>query len=246
MPAELFDGYDPGAFFDEVFSSDGEVRPQYRQLVKRLAELAPEDLRRRERLRDEDFRSQGITFTVYGEEEGIERTFPMDLLPRVIPAEEWEVIEAGLVQRVTVLNQFLDDLYVGERAAVHDGIVPRWLVDSSDGYVREAFGVPAPNGARCVVAGVDLVRGALTVSEFLVRDPDNQVFTSSQSSAETCSRTDLQPRAAGARPEGRLGGLELPVVRDVEEARRVSRCSPTRRGSRRCRTLLSATSTWST
>ena len=76
-------------FFDEVFADDGSVRPHYAALVKRLGELTPDELARRERLRDDAFRSQGITFTVYGEEEGVERTFPMDLLPRVIPADEW-------------------------------------------------------------------------------------------------------------------------------------------------------------
>jgi uncharacterized circularly permuted ATP-grasp superfamily protein len=174
MPAELFDGYDPGPFFDEVFTPDGMVRPHYQPLVKRLAELSPDDLRRRERLRDEAFRSQGITFTVYGEDEGIERTFPMDLLPRVIPDDEWSTIESGLVQRVTALNRFLDDLYIGERAVLHEGIVPRWLVSSSEGFVREAFGVPMPKGARCVVAGVDLVRdvdGAYKVLEDNLRNP---------------------------------------------------------------------------
>ncbi len=174
MPGELFDGYDPARFFDEVFDGSGEVRAHYERLVKRLSELSPDELRRRERLRDEAFRTAGITFTVYGEDDGLERTFPMDLLPRVIPADEWETIEAGLVQRVTALNRFLDDLYVGERAALHDGIVPRWLVSSSSGYRREACGVPMPKGARCLVAGIDLVRdrdGAYCVLEDNVRNP---------------------------------------------------------------------------
>ena len=87
-------------------------------------------------MRDAAFRSAGITFTVYGEGEGIERTFPMDLVPRIIPADEWAHLEEGLVQRVTALNRFLDDLYVGERAVIKDGIIPQWLVTSSDGFQR--------------------------------------------------------------------------------------------------------------
>ncbi|MBK9180703.1 MAG: circularly permuted type 2 ATP-grasp protein [Acidimicrobiales bacterium] len=163
MPAaDLFSGYEHDGFFDEVFAGDGSIRSHYANLVTNLAEVTPEELARRERLRDQAFRTQGITFTVYGEgdDEDLERTFPMDLLPRVIPADEWGRIEAGLIQRVTALNAFLDDLYVGERAALHDGIVPRWLVTSSDGFTREAFGIPVPQGARCLVAGIDLVRGA--------------------------------------------------------------------------------------
>jgi uncharacterized circularly permuted ATP-grasp superfamily protein len=174
MSSGLFSGYDHAGFFDEVFDDEGDVRPHYSALVKRLAELSPDELSRRERLRDEAFRSAGITFTVYGEDEGIERTFPMDLLPRVITADEWATISSGLVQRVTALNRFLEDLYVGERAALQDGIVPRWLVTSSDGFCREATGVPVPNGARCVVAGIDLVRdaeGTYCVLEDNLRSP---------------------------------------------------------------------------
>ncbi|MEO7555947.1 MAG: circularly permuted type 2 ATP-grasp protein [Acidimicrobiales bacterium] len=174
MSGELFDGYDHGGFFDEVFDGTGDVRLHYHALMQRLAELSPDDLRRRERLRDEAFRTAGITFTVYGDEGGIERTFPMDLLPRIIPADEWAMIDAGLSQRVTVLNRFLDDLYVGERAVLHDGIVPRWLITSSSGFRREAAGVPVPNGARCLVAGIDLVRdagGTYRVLEDNLRNP---------------------------------------------------------------------------
>ncbi|MCU0309367.1 MAG: circularly permuted type 2 ATP-grasp protein [Acidimicrobiales bacterium] len=174
MPGDLFREYRTEGFFDEVFSEDGKVRGHYEALVDRLSQFDADDLARRERRRDAAFRSQGITFTVYGEGEGIERTFPMDLLPRVVPADEWDHIEAGLVQRVTALNRFLDDLYVGERAAVHDGIVPWWLVSSSDGFAREAFGVPMPLGARCLVAGSDLVRdaeGTYRVLEDNLRNP---------------------------------------------------------------------------
>jgi len=174
MPDSIFDGYDHLGFFDEVFDGEGSIRPHYRSLVKRMAELTPDELVRRERLRDESFRNQGITFTVYGESEGIERTFPMDLLPRVLPAEEWATIEAGLIQRVKALNAFLDDLYVGERAVLRDGIIPRWLIASSSGFEREAFGVPVPMGARCLVAGIDLVRdtdGAYRVLEDNLRSP---------------------------------------------------------------------------
>ncbi|MEY2569915.1 MAG: hypothetical protein QOE63_265 [Acidimicrobiaceae bacterium] len=220
MPGELFDGYDHLGFFDEAFDDDGSVRPHYTALVKRLAELTPDELRVRERLRDEAFRTAGITFTVYGEGEGIERTFPMDLLPRLIPADEWEHIETGLIQRVTALNLFLDDLYVGERAVLNDGIVPRWLVSSSTGFQREAFGVPVPKGARCLVAGIDLVRdahGTYCVLEDNLRNPSGISYVLEN----RASMTRVLPAAFtdhAVRSVDHYGNLLLDALRHVAPA----------------------------
>jgi uncharacterized circularly permuted ATP-grasp superfamily protein len=177
--AEWFQQYEIEQFFDEVVGPDGRPREHYEQLAATLAELDADDLARAARRRTAAFRSQGITFTVYGDEQdtegnGIERTFPMDLLPRVIPAAEWAELERGLVQRVTALNRFLDDLYVGGMQIVRDGVIPRWLVLSSDGFTREAFGVPVPLGARCLVAGIDVIRdaeGTYRVLEDNLRSP---------------------------------------------------------------------------
>jgi uncharacterized circularly permuted ATP-grasp superfamily protein len=171
---DLFTGYEGGDFFDEMFEADGRVRPHYQPLHDRLAELTSEELARRERLRDQAFRSQGITFTVYGEGQGIERTFPMDLIPRIIPGSEWVEVERGLIQRVTALNRFLEDLYDGERAVLHDRIVPRWLIASASGFQRAGFGIAVPHGARCVISGIDLVRdgqGRYVVLEDNLRNP---------------------------------------------------------------------------
>ncbi|MGH9137115.1 MAG: circularly permuted type 2 ATP-grasp protein [Acidimicrobiales bacterium] len=217
MPGALFDAYEPEEYFDEAFHADGSIRPHYRALVKRLAELTPDELLRRERLRDDAFRSQGITFTVYGEGEGIERTFPLDLFPRVIPADEWATIEAGLVQRVTALNRFLDDLYVGEQAAIEDGIVPRWLLTSSPGFEREAFGITVPDGARCLVAGIDLVRdveGTYRVLEDNLRNPSgiSYVLENRVSMTRVLSRafTDHAVRSVS-----QYGSLLLDALRHV-------------------------------
>ena len=156
----LLDHYQPGVGFDEAFDVDGEVRAAYRQVAARFSGIGADELRRIERLVAEEFRRQGITFTVYADDEGTERTWPMDLFPRIIEAAEWQGLERGLAQRVSALNRFLDDLYAGEQGAINDGIVPRWLVTSSQGFVRNAFGIEVPFGARCMVAGIDLVRGA--------------------------------------------------------------------------------------
>ena len=163
----------PMGIFDEVHGPSG-VRPHYRQLMDRLDTIGDADLADRFGLIESIFRTLGITFAVPGHDSGLDRTWPMDLVPRVIPADEWRHIEAGLIQRVTVLNRFLDDLYVGSQEAINDGIVPRWLIESADGYVREAHGIPAPGGSRCVVSGIDIVRdeeGTYRVLEDNLRIP---------------------------------------------------------------------------
>ena len=98
----------------------------------------------------------------------------MDLVPRIIPGDEWGEIERGLAQRVRALNRFLEDIYEGEQASLNDGSVPTWLVKSSDGFCREAIGIRVPNGNRCLVAGIDLVRdadGTYRVLEDNLRNP---------------------------------------------------------------------------
>ncbi len=162
----LLDGYATPIGFCEMLEAGG-ARSHYQPLFERLNSLSSDDLHSRARVAEATLRKLGITFAVYGHEAGIERTWPIDLIPRIIPADEWAVVESGLIQRARVLNQFLDDLYVGEEACIRDGIVPEWLVRSSAGYRREAIGVAVPSGARCVVAGIDIVRDDLGVYRVL-------------------------------------------------------------------------------
>lgn len=217
VPADVFRGYEQQGWFDEVFAADGAVRAHYEDVVARIRRLSSTELARRERLRDDAFRAAGITFTVYGEDEGVERTFPMDLVPRVIPADEWATIESGLIQRVTALNRFLDDLYAGERAAIRDGIVPAWLVSSADGFRREAFGVPVPHGARCLVAGIDLVRdldGTYRVLEDNLRNPSGISYVLENRAA----MTRVLPHIFGSlpvRPVDHYGMSLLSALRHV-------------------------------
>ncbi len=215
--SSLFSGYDPEEFFDEVFASTGQPRPHYEALVRGLGTVSPETLTQRERQRDRLFHTQGITFTVYGEDEGVERTFPMDLVPRIIPADEWATVEEGLLQRVTALNRFLEDLYAGERLAVRDGIVPDWLVTSASGFRREAFGIPALHGARCLVAGIDLVRddeGTYRVLEDNLRNPSGISYVLENRAA----MTRVLPGVFAAhrvRPVGHYGQLLLAALKSV-------------------------------
>ncbi len=162
-----------GSGFCEMTAVDGP-RAHYRPLVSRFDEFDLPGIEARVKLIESLFRRQGITFAVYGEDEGVERTWPLDIVPRIISAEEWSHIESGLRQRVRALNSFLDDVYQGDQEIIGDGVVPRWLVESSSGYLPEATGIPVPAGGRCVISGIDLVRdgeGVYRVLEDNLRVP---------------------------------------------------------------------------
>jgi uncharacterized circularly permuted ATP-grasp superfamily protein len=162
-----------GQGFCEMTADDGP-RAHYGALISRFDEFDIGGLESRVRLIESLFRRQGITFAVYGEEEGTERTWPLDIVPRIISTGEWKHLELGLAQRVRVLNAFLDDIYQGDQEIIEDGVVPRWLVESSSGYLPEATGIPVPEGGRCVISGIDLVRdgeGVYRVLEDNLRVP---------------------------------------------------------------------------
>ncbi len=160
-------------FFDEMFDEAAKPRPLYRTLNKRLLSLKSEELRRSQQAADLSFLNQGITFTVYGNEEGTERIFPYDLLPRLISAQEWATVEKGLIQRITALNLFLKDLY-GEARILSDRGIPRELIYTCKHFRREMRGVSVPKDIFVSVAGTDLIRrddGVFTVLEDNLRVP---------------------------------------------------------------------------
>jgi len=166
---DILDRYELGIAWDEMFSLDGEPREHYQGLFGVLQTLSPSDFDLRCRARDQAFRDQGITFSLSGEE----RPFPLDLVPRVIPAHEWAVIELGVRQRVKALEAFLADVY-GAGNVLNDGLISRQLVTTATHFHREAAGIEPPNGVRVHVAGIDLVRdqyGNYVVLEDNVRIP---------------------------------------------------------------------------
>ena len=168
-----FLNYEFGRAYDEMFESAGVPRPHYQALYRTLLELPPEELRKFQQAADLSFLHQGITFTVYGTKEGTERIFPNDLLPRIIPAEEWRKIEQGLTQRITALNLFLKDIY-HEGRIFSDGIVPRELVYSCRHFRREMRGLHVPRGIYVSICGTDLIRlpdGSFAVLEDNLRVP---------------------------------------------------------------------------
>jgi uncharacterized circularly permuted ATP-grasp superfamily protein len=169
----LYRSYELGHAFDEMFASDGVVRPQYAPLYSRIASLPPEELIRRQQACELSFLHQGITFTVYSDAQATERIIPTDLLPRIVTAAEWERVEKGLTQRILALNLFLEDIY-GDALVLKDGILPRAMIYGSKHYRREMRGLSVPHGAYVNVCGTDLVRredGAFVVLEDNLRVP---------------------------------------------------------------------------
>ncbi len=178
MPAVLtlprpFHRYAATGAYDEMFLVSGEPRSHYLPLFERLQQLPEDELRRRKQAADITFLHQGITFTVYGRDEGIEKIFPYDLLPRLITAREWERVERGLAQRITALNLFLEDIYQNGRI-LSDGVVPREILFSCRHYRRQMRGLTVPRGVYITVTGTDLIRrpdGAFVVLEDNLRVP---------------------------------------------------------------------------
>ena len=158
-PASLFDRYETFRFYDEMFGADGQPRPHYRKLHQRLNATSLDDYRKRVQLADLTLIHQGITFTVYGDERGTEKPFPFDLIPRIIPAGEWDHIERGLKQRLTALNLFLHDLY-HEQKILADRIIPRDIVLGAAHFRREFMGADPPGGIYVHICGTDLIRDA--------------------------------------------------------------------------------------
>jgi len=155
-----------------MFQSPGVPRAHYQALFRTLLELPAEELKKSQQAADLSFLHQGITFTVYGNEQGTERVFPNDLLPRIIPGDEWQKIERGLTQRLTALNLFLQDIYHQGRI-LNDGVVPRELIYSCRHFRREMRGLPVPRGIYVSICGTDLVR--LPDGEFAVLEDNLRV-----------------------------------------------------------------------
>ncbi|MBY0568714.1 MAG: circularly permuted type 2 ATP-grasp protein [Hyphomonadaceae bacterium] len=153
-------------FFDEMHGADGELRPAYAAIAQWLAETPPEVLQTKREEAERLFRRVGITFAVYSEGgSDTERLIPFDIIPRVLDADEWGLLERGLKQRVAALNRFLTDAY-GPREIVKAGIFSNEHIDTHPAYCKQMQGVAVPGGIYTHIAGIDLVRTG--VNDFYV------------------------------------------------------------------------------
>lgn len=143
--------------FDEMHIAGGGVRNAYQKYADWLHSTPPELLTRKHSQADMLFRRLGITFTVYGQDEGTERMIPFDIIPRILDADEWSHLEQGCIQRVDAINAFLHDIYHGQDI-IRAGIIPAELALTNVAFQPQMLGVDMPNDIYAHIAGVDLVR----------------------------------------------------------------------------------------
>ena len=202
--------------YDEMTGSAGDVRPHYAALETRIETLTAAELAERQRVLERFFLLQGITFTVYGAESTTERIIPTDLLPRIIPADEWDRIEKGLTQRLRALNMFLADIY-GDQQILMDGVVPRDLILAAPSYRREMQNLYVPHQAYANVCGSDLIRqpdGSFAVLEDNLRVPSgvSYMLANREASKRTFPGTF---RGAGVMPIDRYPDLLLSTLKGM-------------------------------
>jgi len=168
-----FKNYQLEDFYDELFAAPGKSRLGSSLLIEKIESLSTEDLLTRQKAAETMLLQMGITFAVYGSQEGAEKIFPFDIIPRIVEGTEWNRIEAGLQQRIFALNAFLDDIY-NKKQIIKDRIIPEDIIYSSRTYRKECEGFRPPRNIWCHITGTDLVRdsdGTFYVLEDNLRCP---------------------------------------------------------------------------
>jgi uncharacterized circularly permuted ATP-grasp superfamily protein len=154
-----FTTYEVGEFYDEMFAGQGEARASVRRLLDAVEAMPEGEMLSRQKAAERALLQMGITFNVYGAQAGVEKIFPFDILPRIVSAAEWCVIEKGLKQRIQALNLFINDIY-HEQKIIKAGVVPREIIYSAKSYRKQCIGWNPPRGIWCHITGTDLVRHA--------------------------------------------------------------------------------------
>ena len=168
-----FSKYDTKGFYDEMFAAAHEVRPSYALFKKRLEKLSRNKLEFLQHATDRAQLSLGMTFNVYSDNQGVERILHLDIIPRIVSGSDWDLLAKGLEQRIVALNMFIDDIY-NDQKVLKDKIIPRELVLSSAGYLKECIGLKPPENVWSHISGTDLIRddkGNFNVLEDNLRCP---------------------------------------------------------------------------
>jgi uncharacterized circularly permuted ATP-grasp superfamily protein len=167
--------YDPGDFYDEIISSSGRARPATRSLAAFMRKQTIKHLVSRQQAADLAIQEMGITFAVSSEDQNIDRYWPMDIIPRIIPLHEWRILEQGLIQRLTALNLFIDDID-NEQTILKDKVIPRDIISSSPEFLKQCVGAKPRYGVWAPICGSDLVRdgdGTIYLLEDNLRVPSD-------------------------------------------------------------------------
>lgn len=169
----LLSGYTSGKYFCELIGSPGKGKPSgdHAEVAKRLGRMSLDGLKRRASAAERELYNLGITFTVYTDADAIDRILPFDVLPRMISAADWDIIERGAKQRVETINRFLHDIYHDQKI-LKDKVVPRELVLGNENYRKEMKGIDLPGGTYVHICGIDLVRDEL--GEFKVLEDNGR------------------------------------------------------------------------
>lgn len=139
------EAYNPEQFYDELFIAPGKPRSQAESLIKWIQELGIEQLEQHRQTAEIALFDLGVTFNVYSNNQGVERIFPFDIIPRVIAAQEWQWLEQGLKQRIKALNLFLDDIY-NEQKILQEGKIPAEVINTAAGFLKPCLGIKPPGG----------------------------------------------------------------------------------------------------
>jgi uncharacterized circularly permuted ATP-grasp superfamily protein len=155
----MWENYDPESniFYDELFSDINEPRKKAESLIKWMNKLSLEQFKKHHKTAQIALYKLGVTFNVYSDNQGIERVFPFDIIPRIIAAQEWQELEQGLKQRIKALNLFLGDIY-GEQKIIKDSKIPAEIINSATGFLKPCLGIKPPHDIWCHITGTDLVK----------------------------------------------------------------------------------------
>ncbi len=153
-----FTKYETTGFYDEMFEATKGVRPGYEQFKTRLEKLSKKKLKFLQHATDRAQLSLGMTFNVYNDNQGVERILHLDIIPRIIGGADWDRLTKGLEQRIVALNLFINDIY-NEQKVLKDNIIPKELVLSSAGYLKECTGLHPPKNVWSHISGTDLIKG---------------------------------------------------------------------------------------
>lgn len=153
----LFDHYPLQDHFDEMFDSHGTCRSFYKDLREKLNHVSVKKLNQLQQTTYKAQISIGMTFNVYHDKKGVEKILHLDLIPRIISAEEWAMLETGLQQRIQAINLFIDDIYHDQKI-LKDGIIPSEVILSSRDYLKPCMGLNPPKGIWCHITGSDFIR----------------------------------------------------------------------------------------